>query len=734
MKRINPIFLRILIFGSLFATLILPVEKAISQAMFSEGQKAADSIQARAEAPHQLKTWSCAFSPIESEIPPAGQWQSCIIPGNLAQAAREAEGYIWLHKKIRLENGPKALIVGPLGLSERVYLNNQLIGSTGSSGAGFIAPVNLYRGYVIPEAHSGQAGYQDLYLRVLHRYHSWIEAGIWLVPLESLGRRLFLLNLSNTGIRLFIGVLLLMLFIQALYSFYLINSRYFIYLGFAALSAGLSGLISSFFSLILPFTIVLKLFPVFELLLGIMLVLFSIEYLQFKLIKILFPLIGSLALIGLAGLIFTRFESLLYLRYFQVVLLCIILAAGIVLAALRLPAKPGKVSPLFILYLVIFATFIFQFVKPGEAPRLLRPSLAFQISVAVFTGWIIYVDLFKRNKLYASTTEELVDRVEADWDLIEKLKEGKERLKIRNLESMKLAGRLMESAQKQALTIGDIMSSIAEGTSAENQVMVKEKEILNLTVEVDSRIIDFNQQIRNALQELEQLQEKSKTIAKAVGQIIGIADKTNMLSLNASIEASKAGEAGRGFGVVAKQIRKLADLSRTVSNQINALIRETNKTVEKGVQMVQSLESGFEDIMTESENIRQMVEHNSSALEEVTRAHVEIQDGVAGVDLTIKSLLEVSRDLRIMTGSVARTFAWFDDTLQVERESTGTAGPSKGADAIGGEEATKDADAIAGAEAELEELPALEESQDMHSGGGELPTANNVAHKEPGGH
>ncbi|HEC61876.1 MAG TPA: hypothetical protein ENI27_06435 [bacterium] len=83
--------------------------------------------------------------------------------------------------------------------------------------------------------------------------------------------------------------------------------------------------------------------------------------------------------------------------------------------------------------------------------------------------------------------------------------------------------------------------------------------------------------------------------------------------------------------------------------------------------MAQSLEQGYEGIIKQSENIRRMIEHNARALEEVSRAHLEIQDGVAGVDLTIKTILEVSRDLRQMTGGLASAFSWFDEVLSVQR-------------------------------------------------------------------
>jgi hypothetical protein len=158
-----------------------------------------------------------------------------------------------------------------------------------------------------------------------------------------------------------------------------------------------------------------------------------------------------------------------------------------------------------------------------------------------------------------------------------------------------------------------------------------------------------------------------------------------MLSLNASIEASKAGEAGRGFAVVAQQIRKLADVTRTVSDQVSSLIRESNLAIVKNVDTSQGLMQGYAEIMKQSDRIRAMIEHNAGALEEVTRAHSSVKDSVADVDRTIKTILEVSRDLRQMTGSLGTAFSWFDEALRItssaRREEQGEAAPQTAAGA-----------------------------------------------------
>ena len=244
-------------------------------------------------------------------------------------------------------------------------------------------------------------------------------------------------------------------------------------------------------------------------------------------------------------------------------------------------------------------------------------------------------ELLRSQGMYRKTSQELIERIESDWEMIERIREGKDLLEKRNIDITKLSGKLLESAQKQAFTIGGLIVSLENAGTSEGRVVAKEKDILGFTEQVDGLITSFNTQIQETLQEMEALFQRSIVIRKAVSQIIGIAEKTHMLSLNASIEAAKAGAAGKGFSVVAQEIRKLADLTRTVSDHVSAVIKDINRGVETGVARIKGLGMGFSEIMQSSEEIRTMIADNSRALEDVSRAHTDIQDGLAGVDTLI---------------------------------------------------------------------------------------------------
>jgi methyl-accepting chemotaxis protein len=324
--------------------------------------------------------------------------------------------------------------------------------------------------------------------------------------------------------------------------------------------------------------------------------------------------------------------------------------------------------------------FAFAAVVAALGPAWIIPVGLPGTAIAAVAAGLVLRELANTQRMYRQTSGELVERIESDWEMVERIREGKEMLESRNRDIMGLAGRLLESARQQASTIGQLIVSLAEAGSAEARVVTKEKDVLGYTEQVDRLITSFNAQIQQTLGDMDELWSRTIVIRKAVSQIIGIAEKTHMLSLNASIEAAKAGVAGKGFSVVAQEIRKLADLTRTVSDNVSAVIRDSNRGVEKVLGRIKGLGTGFGEIVTSSDGTRVMIAENSRALEGVSKAHRDIQDGLAGVDALIRSILEVSSELRQMTARLASAFSWFGETLKLKEESVATL-PAADADA-----------------------------------------------------
>jgi methyl-accepting chemotaxis protein len=168
-----------------------------------------------------------------------------------------------------------------------------------------------------------------------------------------------------------------------------------------------------------------------------------------------------------------------------------------------------------------------------------------------------------------------------------------------------------------------------------------------------------------------EIREATQMIVKAVSVIQEIARQTNLLSLNAAIEAAKAGAMGKGFAVVAEEVRKLADRSRSAAGEIGQLAQRTEEAVETGVKGVAATLQSLEDIRRRissvadqfqgigtavqaqsdsSTEVESQIKANHSQLEQNAAATHELSATVHEITRTAGDLAEVAEGLRAAVG------------------------------------------------------------------------------------
>lgn len=183
------------------------------------------------------------------------------------------------------------------------------------------------------------------------------------------------------------------------------------------------------------------------------------------------------------------------------------------------------------------------------------------------------------------------------------------------------------AVNEMAVSIDQVSANAAESTAvAERSVSIATKgsDVVQATI---NGMDNIREQIQDTSKRIKRLGESSQEIGDIVSLINDIADQTNILSLNAAIQASMAGDAGRGFAVVADEVQRLAERSSAATKQIEALVKniqsdtneavismeQTTSEVVRGARLAQDAGVALEEIETVSRSLADLIQNISNA-------------------------------------------------------------------------------------------------------------------------
>ena len=211
---------------------------------------------------------------------------------------------------------------------------------------------------------------------------------------------------------------------------------------------------------------------------------------------------------------------------------------------------------------------------------------------------------------------------------------------------------LSQGATEQASSVEEIsagMNEIAESIKSTTQ---KAEDAKNLSQMAGQAVMLSTQKMEEMSKAMAEITEKSNEIGKIIKTIDDIAFQTNILSLNAAIEAARAGAAGKGFAVVADEVGNLAQKSAKAAKNTGELIEETKDAVERGARITRETGESLSAVVERAGKINDMIfeitketERESQSVGQLTRGMEQISSVVQTNSATAEESAASSEEL-----------------------------------------------------------------------------------------
>lgn len=297
----------------------------------------------------------------------------------------------------------------------------------------------------------------------------------------------------------------------------------------------------------------------------------------------------------------------------------------------------------------------------------------------------------KRQDEVGSLAHAFADMSHYLRDMVQEINEGISVLASSSEEILAATSQSASSTQETATAVSEIVTTVEEVKQTAMLASDKSRTVTESAERTRQVAQGGFQAVDEALRGMQQIREQMQAVAEsimrlgdqtqAIGEIVAtvgdLAEQSNLLGVNASIEAVKAGEAGKGFSVVAQEVKALADQSKQATAQVRGILGDIQKATTKAILLAEqgskAVEIGYERARVSGESIRtlsasieestdvaqqiaatsqqQMVgmDQIASAMEYINQASQDNVGGTRQVDLAARNLHEVGLKLKALT-------------------------------------------------------------------------------------
>jgi methyl-accepting chemotaxis protein len=225
---------------------------------------------------------------------------------------------------------------------------------------------------------------------------------------------------------------------------------------------------------------------------------------------------------------------------------------------------------------------------------------------------------------------------------------------------------LSRRTEQQAASLEETAAALEEITSTVKKTASNTKEASTSVSSAKTAAEEGGRVVETAITAMDAISQSSKQITDIIGVMDEIAFQTNLLSLNAGVEAARAGDAGRGFAVVASEVRALAQRSSEAAKEIRVLIKTSSEHVGNGVKLVGESGEALKHIVSQVEQIDTLVaemalaaEQQSTGIEQVNAAVGQMDQVTQQNAAMVEESTAASRNLASETQSLSSQISFF---------------------------------------------------------------------------